>query len=144
MIRTIDDPFADVVDILSFNQYIGWYEGLPEKCSQISWKIDQDKPVMISEFGAGAKAGYHADSLTRWSEEYQEYLYRETLEMINKIPQLSGFSPWILMDFRSPRRPLPEIQDYWNRKGLISEKGEKKLAFYELQKFYQSKVNRGD
>ncbi len=136
--RTIDDPFADEVDVLSFNQYIGWYDGLPEKCRNIKWEITQDKPVLISEFGAGAKYGFHADSLTRWSEEYQAYLYGETIDMLEKIPQLSGFSPWILMDFRSPRRPLPEIQEYWNRKGLVSEKGEKKMAFYILQNFYQN------
>ncbi len=138
-IKTINDPFAEVVDVLSFNQYIGWYVGLPDKCSQISWNITQEKPVLISEFGAGAKYGMHGDSLTRWTEEYQDYLYIETLKMIDKIPQIQGFSPWILVDFRSPRRPLPEIQDGWNRKGLISEKGEKKKAFFTLQKYYLNK-----
>ena len=137
--RTIDDPFAETVDILSFNQYIGWYDGLPEKCSKISWKIDQEKPVLISEFGAGAKAGYYKDKHTRWTEEYQEHLYEETLRMVERIDKVQGFSPWILIDFRSPRRVLPEIQDGWNRKGLLSETGEKKKAFYTLQKFYNSK-----
>ena len=141
MIRTIDDPFADVVDILSFNQYIGWYDGLPEKCSKISWNISQDKPVLISEFGAGAKYGLHGTQDERWTEEYQEYLYVETIKMLEKIDELQGFSPWILVDFKSPRRVLPEIQDGWNRKGLISENGEKKKAFYILQTFYKNKTN---
>lgn len=138
-IKTIHDSFADVVDILSFNQYIGWYDGLPEKCEKITWKIEQNKPVIISEFGAGAKKGFYGDKYTRWTEEYQEYLYEETLKMIDKIEQLQGFSPWILVDFRSPRRVLPEIQDDYNRKGLISEDGEKKKAFFTLQKFYETK-----
>ena len=137
--RTIHDPFADVVDILSFNQYIGWYDGLPEKCRTISWKIDQNKPVLISEFGAGAKQGYFGDKNTRWTEEFQENLYIETLNMINDIEQLQGFSPWILVDFRSPRRVLPGIQDGWNRKGLISEEGKKKKAFFVLKNFYDQK-----
>jgi beta-glucuronidase len=42
------------------------------------------------------------------------------------------------MDFRSPRRLLPGIQDNYNRKGLISEKGEKKKAFFVLQKAYKA------
>ncbi|MDX1585705.1 MAG: glycoside hydrolase family 2 TIM barrel-domain containing protein [Balneolaceae bacterium] len=137
-IRTIEDPFADVVDVLSFNQYIGWYEGLPSKARSISWKITHNKPVIISEFGAGAKQGFHADRLTRWSEDYQAYLYRETLNMIDKIDGLSGLSPWILADFRSPRRQLPDIQDEWNRKGLISDEGIKKEAFYVLQAYYEN------
>lgn len=138
--RTIEDPFAEKVDVLSFNQYIGWYDGLPEKCRKINWRITQDKPVLISEFGAGAKYGFHADKDTRWSEEYQESLYLETLQMIGRIGQLQGFSPWILADFRSPRRHLPKIQDGWNRKGLISDKGEKKKAFFVLQDFYRKKA----
>jgi len=126
-VRTIHDEIASKVDILSFNQYLGWYEGLPEKCKTITWKIDNKKPVFVSEFGAGAKFGLRGDSLTRWTEDYQEYLYKETLNMLDKIPQLRGFSPWILMDFRSPRRQLPGVQDFWNRKGLFSEMGEKKV-----------------
>lgn len=134
-IRIINDPFSSVVDVLSFNQYIGWYDGLPDKCREITWKIDQNKPVLISEFGGGARFGHHGDSLTRWTEEYQEYVYTENLKMISRIPQLRGFSSWILVDFRSPRRSLPGIQDYWNRKGLISDKGEKKKAFFIMKEF---------
>ncbi len=140
-VKIINDPFANTTDILSFNQYIGWYDGLPDKCKDIRWQIDQNKPVIVSEFGADAKAGFHADTLTRFSEEYQEYLYKETLAMLSTIPQLRGISPWILVDFRSPRRALPGIQDGWNRKGLISDDGKKKKAFYVLQKFYNTKAN---
>lgn len=138
-IRTIDDPFANIVDVLSFNQYIGWYDGLPDKCDSISWRIQQNKPVLISEFGAGAKQGLHGDKLSRWTEEYQEELYVKTLNMLNKVEKLQGMSPWILVDFRSPRRVLPKIQDGWNRKGLISDSGIKKKAFFVLQECYKKK-----
>ena len=57
--------------------------------------------------------------------------------MLNRIAQLRGISPWVLMDFRSPNRPLTGIQDEYNRKGLISERGQKKQAFYVLQKAYK-------
>ena len=136
MVRTITDPFSEFVDVVSFNQYIGWYDGLPDKCSKIKWVIDLNKPVIVSELGADALGGMHGDSLTRWSEEYQKYFFEENLKMVNKIPQLRGTTPWILVDFRSPRRVLPGIQDGWNRKGLISETGNKKLAFYTLRDFY--------
>lgn len=138
-LKTIRDPLANSVDILSFNQYIGWYDGLPDKAGRIIWRFTQEKPVFISEFGAGALHGFHADPLTRWSEEYQEYVYRENLKMIEKIPGISGLSPWILFDFRSPRRNLAGIQDGWNRKGLISNEGEKKMAYFVLQEYYSEK-----
>jgi beta-glucuronidase len=135
----VEDPFAQYVDILSVNQYMGWYDGLPEKCSRSEWTIKFNKPMIISEFGGGAKYGYHADKDTRWSEEFQEELYIQNIKMLEKIPQLRGMTPWILNDFRSPRRLLPGIQDGWNRKGLFSEKGEKKKAFYILQEYYSKK-----
>jgi beta-glucuronidase len=137
-VRVIEDPFAEFVDIVSFNEYIGWYDGLPDKCAKISWDIPFNKPVIVSEFGADALEGMHGDSLTRWSEEYQEYLYKENIKMVSKIPQLRGMTPWILADFRSPRRVLPVIQDGWNRKGLVSENGRKKRAFFILQQYYKN------
>lgn len=133
----IDDPFMKYVDIISFNQYVGWYDGLPDKCEKVKWEINYDKPVFISEFGGGALQGYHGDRLDRWTEEFQEDLYIKNIEMLRQIPQLRGMSPWILADFRSPRRLRPVIQDGWNRKGLISEKGTKKKAYYILQQYYQ-------
>jgi beta-glucuronidase len=137
--RTIQDPFVDMVDILSFNQYIGWYDGTVEKCKEIKWIIKENKPVFVSEFGAGAKYGLHGEKDDIWTEEYQEYLYEETLKMLAQIEQLRGMSPWILVDFKSPRRVLPEVQDNYNRKGLISDHGEKKKAFYVLKNYYESK-----
>jgi beta-glucuronidase len=134
--KIVEDTLADIVDVVSFNQYIGWYDGLPEKCKDINWVIKYNKPILVSEFGADALQGYHADRLTRFSEEYQEDLYKKTLDMLVKIPQLRGLTPWILCDFRSPRRLLPNVQDGWNRKGLIGENGVKKKAFYVLKDFY--------
>jgi beta-glucuronidase len=135
----VQDPLADLVDIVSFNEYIGWYDGTPEKCSRISWNIPYNKPVFISEFGASAKQGLYGDKNQRFTEEYQEYMYEETLKMVDKIDGLCGLSPWILVDFRSPRRVLPGIQDDFNRKGLISSEGKKKKAFFVLQNYYLNK-----
>lgn len=138
--RIVDDPFGAFTDLLSFNEYIGWYDGLPDKLSKIRWSFAYGKPVVISEFGADALQGFHADALTRFSEEYQADYYTKTLAMLEKIPQWRGATPWILCDFRSPRRPLPNVQDGWNRKGLIGSNGKKKEAFYVLRSFYDEEA----
>ena len=135
--QMIDDPLGEFLDVLGCNEYVGWYDGLPDKADRLEWKSKYDKPLIMSEFGADALFGHHGDALTRWTEEYQESLYRHQISMLKRIPFLRGASPWILMDFRSPRRPLPGIQDYWNRKGLISNRGEKKKAFYVMQQWYR-------
>jgi beta-glucuronidase len=134
----INDPLMDIVDVVSFNTYIGWYDGLPEKCAKMNWKLPNDKPVVISEFGAGALQGYHGTKNQRWTEEYQEELYIQSVAMFDKM-DLAGTAPWILMDFMSPRRVLPEIQDGWNRKGLISDQGIKKKAFFIMKEWYENK-----
>jgi beta-glucuronidase len=133
----VDDPIGAKLDVMGNNEYIGWYDGLPEKADRITWKSPYDKPLIMSEFGGGALAGNHGDEEEIWTEEFQESIYEHQVGMLQKIPFLAGTSPWILMDFRSPRRPLPGIQDFWNRKGLVSETGEKKKAFFVLQDFYR-------
>jgi beta-glucuronidase len=138
--KIVDDPLSEHTDVVSFNEYVGWYAGLPDDCARIQWVVKARKPVIISEFGGDALQGFHADRLTRFSEEYQADLYRKTLPMLEGIPQLRGMSPWILCDFRSPRRPLPGFQDGWNRKGLIGSNGKRKEAFAVLQQFYASKA----
>ena len=134
----MEDPFAAECDVVSFNEYIGWYDGLPEKCDRVKWNIPYDKPVVVSEFGGDALEGLHGAPSARWTEEFQKDLYERTLAMLKKIPQLRGLTPWILADFRSPKRLLPHIQDGWNRKGLVSEKGRRKAAFAALRAFYAS------
>lgn len=136
--QMIDDPFGELVDVLGCNSYIGWYDGLPEKCKNIEWKTIYNKPVIISEFGGGALFGLHGDKLTRWTEEFQESVYKENINMFKKVDFIRGMSPWILKDFKSPRRHLPGIQDFWNRKGLVSDDGDKKKAYHILNNFYES------
>ena len=135
--KIVDDPLGRALDVIGVNEYIGWYEQRPESADITSWNIAYDKPLIVSEFGGGAKAGLHGNENQRWTEEYQANIYRHQLPMLNRIPQLRGMSPWLLMDFRSPNRMLTGIQDEFNRKGLISEQGQKKMAFYVLQKTYR-------
>ena len=135
--KIVDDPLGKALDVIGTNEYIGWYEQKPETADVTEWRIAYQKPMIMSELGGDAKAGLHGGPNDRWTEEYQANIYRHQLGMLNRIPQLRGMSPWILMDFRSPNRPLAGIQDGFNRKGLISDQGQKKQAFYVLQKAYK-------
>jgi beta-glucuronidase len=136
-VQTIDDPLGEFTDIVSVNEYLGWYGGLPSNCRTAKWDVKYSKPLFFSETGAEALGGFHGDSLTRWSEEYQEWYYKEQVEMMKRMPDnYVGISPWILNDFRSPRRNNPVYQEGWNNKGLYDHKGNKKKAFYVLKKYY--------
>lgn len=143
-VTVVSDPIGEQLDIVAFNQYRGWYGGTLHDAPQAKWEVRSRKPVVVSEFGGDALAGLHGTRDERWTEEYQEYLYQQNLAMLETIPNLRGLSPWILADFRSPRRVLPKIQDGWNRKGLISNQGLRKKAFYTLRDFYRKMQARYD
>lgn len=137
--RVIDDPLGAKMDVIGINNYCGWYYGTPDLCPDITWKNNYDKPMIMTEYGGGALQGHHGAPNERWTEEYQDEVYKSNIEMLKKIDFLAGSTPWILMDFRSARRHLKKIQKDFNRKGLISEQGSKKKAFYTLQKYYSEK-----
>jgi beta-glucuronidase len=135
--RILNDPLGEYLDVLGLNEYLGWYWGRPEDADNMQWKTAWNKPLIMSEFGAENPYGRHGEADERWTEEYQANLYLHQINMLKKIPSLAGLSPWVLMDFHSPRRLLPGTQDYYNRKGLVSNLGEHKQAFYVLQKYYR-------
>jgi beta-glucuronidase len=154
----LNDELGEVVDIIGYNEYFGWYYSvflgrmLPVDegtVRRIMLTIMQDirfsnafgKPIVVSEFGAGAKKGYKSDKGEgmMWSEEYQATVYERQLDMLERSDYVQGMSPWVLKDFRSALRNLNGIQEIYNRKGLVSEKGERKKAFYVLRDFYRQK-----
>jgi beta-glucuronidase len=141
--HVVNDPLGEYVDVVAFNEYLGWYGGTPASCRKANWSTIYNKPLFISETGAEALGGYHADSLTLWSEEYQAWYYREQVAMLKRMPDnFVGISPWILADFRSPRRNNPIYQNGWNNKGLVDQKGRKKKAFFVLKQYYAAMKNR--
>jgi beta-glucuronidase len=137
----IDDALGQVLDVIGVNQYEAWYSQLtPDQLDTVSFASHYDKPIIVSEFGADAPLGHRGDKTARWSEDYQAWLYERTLQMIDRIPGLVGVTPWVLKDFRSPRRWHGRHQQYWNRKGVVDEQGRKKLAFNALRRYYATKT----
>lgn len=138
-VQTIDDPLAGDLDVMAANTYNGWYtpDALAD-VAKIEWKSPVRKPLIFSEFGADAQFGYHdtAAAPHKFSEEFQAEYFRQTLAMARRVPFLRGTAPWILKDFRSPRRQHPVFQQGWNRKGLISPTGQRKQAFFVLADDY--------
>ena len=133
------DDFTRQLDVVAVNKYMGWYHPWPVSPSEAVWDVCPDQPLIISEFGGEALYGQHgsSDETSSWSEEYQARLYRDNIEMFSHIPNLAGVSPWILFDFRSPYRFHPVNQEGWNRKGLVSDQGQRKQAWYIMRDYYR-------
>jgi beta-glucuronidase len=137
----MDDPFIKELDVVAVNKYMGWYHPWPVTPDQATWDVAKGQPLIVSEFGGEALYGKmgDADLVSSWSEDYQATLYRDNLEMFKHIPNLRGTSPWVLFDFRSPFRFHPTNQEDWNRKGLVSDQGYRKKAWYLMKAYYDSK-----
>ena len=134
---SIKDRLADKLDIIGVNEYIGWYSPNFDELPQLMNNSNPTKPVIISEFGADATPGLHGSVDDKGTEECQEAIYRKQIEVIRRIPYIKGITPWILFDFRCPRRTAA-IQGYYNRKGLVSsDRTYYKPAFSVLQSFYR-------
>ena len=132
-------------DVISINEYLGWYTPWQGKPKDVKWKLVSDnKPIIISEFGGEAVYGSNfgpKDEANYWSEEYQEQIYKNQIEMFATTPNLAGICPWLLVDYRSMSRLHPIYQNGWNRKGLLSGNGEKKKAWYILKSYYDGIKN---
>jgi beta-glucuronidase len=133
---TVKDPLARSLDVVGVNEYAGWYSDKVKDVPKLRWRSRVGRPVVISEFGAGARAGLQGKADERWTENYQAEVYKAQLDMIERIKFVRGASPWILADFRSPLRMNRHQQGY-NRKGLVSDQGVRKLAFQVVRDRYE-------
>lgn len=138
----IADRLTDYLDVIGINEYCGWYTPDFEKLPQLMANSNPDKPVIITEFGADALPDHHGTITDKGTEECQVYVYEKQIVTLREISYIKGMTPWILYDFRCPRR-TSAIQKYYNRKGLLSpDKKYRKPAFYVLQKFYRELIEK--
>lgn len=132
------DPLIPYLDVVCVNRYLGWYQKWLTEPRNVKWNVAPDKPFVMTEFGGEALYGNDGpdDVASSWSEPYQAKLYRDHFEMFAGIPNLRGIAPWVLYDFRSPYRMNGQYQEEWNRKGLVSENGFRKKAWYVVHDYY--------
>jgi beta-glucuronidase len=134
----INDRLAEELDVIGVNEYYGWYDPDFSKLGIILNNSKITKPVIITEFGGGARAGFRGTADDLWTEDRQAAIYRSQVRTIASCRWIKGTTPWILYDFRCPRR-LNRYQEGFNRKGLIdADRVTKKQAFYVLRDFYQN------
>ena len=137
---SLEDKLFESLDVVGINRYMGWYAPFPVAPNLIKWNIATGKPLLFSEFGGESLKGQTGpnDVASSWSEEYQEKMYEDNLIMFKNIPNLCGTMPWVLYDFRSPNRWHNQNQEGWNRKGLVSDKGLRKKAWYVMKRYYDT------
>jgi beta-glucuronidase len=128
--------------------YPGWYddqplEGLEQRFEETlkdhrKWLEEngQDKPFLISEFGAGAVPGERTfEKGRRWTENYQQELVKKALEALVNSCAVQGFYIWQFCDCRTALMSKISIgrPRTFNNKGLVDEHRKPKLAYYAVK-----------
>ncbi|GLB29477.1 beta-glucuronidase [Lacrimispora amygdalina] len=142
----IADRLESHLDIIGFNEYYGWYDPDYGKLTEILNGSQPEKPVIISEFGAdGYQTENKSGKYVRGSEEEQEEIYKRQVELFGKTEYIQGTAPWILYDYRTPKR-LGAYQKGYNIKGLVTaDRKREKPAFTVMKNFYEEvRKNEGN
>jgi beta-glucuronidase len=143
-VRTISDPLGENAGCSQHQRILRLVLGARGRCRQDAVEIEVEQAAdRQANSAAGRPTGDTAMPMKSGPTEYQQSLYQQQLGMIERMPNLAGLSPWGLMHFRSPARLLPGVQDDHNRKGLISSRGQRKMAFSTLQNFYKKLAEAG-
>lgn len=144
-------PLKDICfnycDIISINQYYGWYYGyeddawenfLERFCSLADEKGLTSKPIIMSEFGCAAIFGDHDDENILWCEENQAKQIGHCLELFHKHPRVAGSFIWQFCDIRTCLQAGLNRARGFNNKGLLNEYRKPKLAYREAKRLYLS------
>lgn len=155
------DQCLGFADIVSWNLYTGWYGGEPEKTGKefedlLAWldspasKGGKGKPVILSEFGAGAIPGCRNPQGDPWSEEGQARVLDEALKVYLHHPRIVGAAIWQFCDVRVTREGNPGTYNAYspmgrprcmNNKGVVDEYRRPKLS-YATVKFHMAEAAR--
>ena len=148
--RTFKDVCYDLADIISINCYPGWYEGrgnldaVPTELDRITEHLDSvgqgDKPLIISEIGAGAIYGWRDMNEDRWTEQYQAKLLESAIRhMFIDRSRVCGLAIWQFCDCRGSCQPLGALITSprgFNNKGLVDEYRRPKLAYDAVKQLF--------
>ncbi|MBD3230517.1 MAG: hypothetical protein GF329_20225 [Candidatus Lokiarchaeota archaeon] len=140
----LSDHYRKKTDLATLNEYFGWYFLSVRNLNFIlemtrGMSICFNKPWFITEFGAGAKQGFHSDSLEKFSEENQAYIISRSIKIFNSKDWIAGWFIWIYRDFKSALR-TNQYQEGFNRKGIVSEKNKAKLIAKIMPKIIKKSI----
>lgn len=146
------DKHLDLVDIVGVNTYPGWYERggkttrpleeivpfLRKHIADLEKLGAGNKPLIISEIGAGAIPGWHDAHRAHWTEEYQADLLRTVCSEIVGNRRYAGVSIWQFCDARTfdTSQALGRPRAF-NNKGIVDEYRRPKLAYTAVREIFR-------
>lgn len=136
----------DLVDVVSLNRYIGWYgsyereerfDAMAKRMRSYLEKTGNgDKPMLLSEFGAGGILGQNSFEAPRWSENYQAAFLDTSIKEYLGSGEVAGTLVWQFADTRSAKNNELSRPRSFNNKGLVDEYRRPKFAYETVKRVY--------
>ena len=136
----VRDRSIGYLDVAAFNTYQGWYYGLPRDFQPYFEQLKAafpKKPILISEYGADAQAGWHGAYGDIYTEENQARTLTKRFRLIEDDPECAGGFIWLFADFADDMRLL-NPRPYFNQKGLVDYERQEKLAYSVVKELFHS------
>ncbi len=132
-------------DVLCLNRYNGWYTqsgDIAAGMRLLSADLDAihqkyAKPLILSEFGADAISGMHAQPPEMFSEEYQAEIIARTIELLRQKPYVIGEHVWNMCDFKTSQGV--GRAGALNHKGVFTRDRRPKMAAHRLRELWRAK-----
>lgn len=152
-----DDVCLDLCDLVSINQYPGWYAADKEAVRPLGevrpflTKLKEsmaarglgDKPLLISEIGAGALYGWRDALNAHWTEDYQADFLEETCRALVDDPGFCGVSLWQFHDVRTYASAHALVRPRGiNDKGTLDEYRRPKAAYRVVRGIFRGAASR--
>ena len=131
---SMDDPYVQIPDVVSYNHYFGWYGG--DTSMNGPW-FDEfhakypNIPIGCSEYGCEA-LDWHTSNPDQgdYTEEYQAYYHEELIKQFFTRKYMWATHVWNMFDFGADSRNEGG-ENGQNHKGLVTfDRKYKKDAFY--------------
>ncbi len=136
-VETVEHSIYQYMDVVGLNEYGGWYNPPLAELKHAN-VIVGSKPLFITEFGAAGPMNCPGPEDKLWNLDSQKAIYEAQIAMFERCQELSGFTPWVIKDFRSTLR-ANGFQKGWNRKGLVDPEGNKKPVFETVRHAFNAR-----
>ena len=131
---SMDDPYLQIPDVVSYNHYFGWYGG--DTSMNGPWfdkfhKKHPEQPIGCSEYGCEALDWHTSDPQQGdYTEEYQAYYHEELIKQLFSRKYMWATHVWNMFDFGADARNEGG-ENGQNHKGLVTfDRKYKKDSFY--------------
>jgi beta-glucuronidase len=135
---------SQFTDVLMLNRYYGWYTHTGDLvAAEQAWEQElrgwagENKPIIITEYGADTYPGLHSIGVQPWTEEYQVAYLDMNHRVFDRIDAVVGEQVWNFADFATTSGVM---RVGGNKKGVFTRDRQPKAAAHALRRRWRKET----